>query len=144
MTTEEENEDLVRAFHERVLTENDLGAAEELLAEDYVEHNPVLPDGEIRGRENMIEFWRELFEGASDLSITEREMVCEGDTVVSRTVARGIHDGEFMGLPPTGNEFEVPGMDLYHVEDGEIVEAWVAVDSLGMMEQLGAVEPPGE
>lgn len=143
-TTKAENEQLVQEFHRRILTENDFSAADELLAEDYVEHNPMLPEGRIEGREKMVEFWADMFKGSSDLSITERELISDGDTVASRTVGHGTHDGEFMDLEPTGTEFEVNGMDFYHIQDGKIAEAWVCVDSLGLMEQLGATEPPGE
>lgn len=143
-TTEAENEKLVRDFHERVLTENDLDAAEELLAEAYVERNPLLPDGEIRGRENMVAFWADMFEAVSDMSVTEEEVLATGAAVVTRHVGRGTHDGEFMGMEPTGKAFEVRGIDLYHVEDGRLAEGWVAIDTLGMMRQLGVVpEPPG-
>lgn len=134
-----EGEQLVRDFHRRVLTDNDLDAAEELLAEDYVEHNPMLPDGEIRGRENMIAFWADMFDGVSDLAITEDEVVSAGNRVVTRHVGRGTHDGEFMGIEPTGNTFEIDGIDCYHIEDGKIAEGWVVVDSLGMLQQLGVV-----
>jgi steroid delta-isomerase-like uncharacterized protein len=140
-TTEADNKELVRDFHRRILTEHDLNAATDLLAENYVEHNPVLPDGEVRGRENMVGFWRDMFGALPDVSISEQEIICEGNIVASRTIAHGTHDGEFMGLEPTGNNFEVPGMDFYCIEDGKITETWVCVDSLGMMEQLGAMEP---
>lgn len=143
-TTETENEQLVREFHRRILTENDFDAADELLVEDYVEHNPVLPEGKIQGREKMIGVWEDMFEEASDLSIIEQDVISDGNIVASRTIARGTHDFEFMGVEPTGNEFEVPGMDFYRIEERKIAESWVCVDSLGMMQQLGAIEPPGE
>lgn len=143
-TTMDANKRLVRSFHERILSEHDLDAAEDLLAEDYTEHNPVLPEGHIRGRDDMVRFWERMFQGASDLTLTEREIIAEGDYVACRTVATGVHDGEFMGLEPMGNAFELPGMDFFRIEDGKIAESWVYVDSLGMMEQLGAMEPPSE
>lgn len=130
---------LVREFHRRILTEHDLEAADELLAPGYVEHNPVLPDGAIHGREKMVAFWSEMFEGVSDLAITEEEIVTTGDRVVTRHVGAGVHDGHFLGLEPTGNRFEIDGMDLYHVEDGRLAEGWVVIDALGMMQQLGAL-----
>lgn len=138
-TTEGENERLVQEFHRRVLTESDLDAAQELLAEDYVEHNPILPGGKVEGRENMVAFWADMFEGVPDLSITEEEVVATGNRVVTRHIGRGTHDGEFIGIDPTGNQFEIDGMDLYHIEDGKIAEAWVVMDTLGMMQQLGVV-----
>lgn len=144
MATEElEPERVVQEFHRRILSEQDLDAAEDLLTPDYVEHNPILPDGVIRGRDEMVAFWSEMFDGVSDMEITEQEIVSEGNTVVTRHTGRGRHDGEFMGIEPTGESFEMEGIDLYHVEDGKLTEAWVAMDSMQLLEQLGvAPEAP--
>ncbi len=85
-----------------------------------------------------------MYRALSGVAITERELICVDNIVASRTIAHGTHDGEFMGLAPTGNEFDAPGMDFYRIDERKIAEAWVCVDSLGMMEQFGAMEPPGE
>jgi predicted ester cyclase len=144
MTTEADNKELVRTFHEQVLTEKNLDAVEDLFARDYVEHNPALPDGEMRGRDNIVQFWTGLFEAFPDLSVTEEDGIAEGDMIATRHIGRGTHEGAFMDLEPTGNEFEIEGIDLYRIEGGKIVESWVSLDMLGMMQQLGVVEPPGE
>jgi steroid delta-isomerase-like uncharacterized protein len=137
--TEAANIEVVREFHQRVLTEKDLDAAEELIAEDYVEHNPALPGGELAGRENLVEFWQQLFEAFPDLWIKEEDAFAEGETVVTRHVGRGTHEGAFMDLDPTGNEFEIDGIDVYVVEDGRITESWISLDMFGLMQQLGVI-----
>lgn len=142
--TETRNVDLVREFHRAVLTDKDLGAAEELLTPGYVEHNPALPGGELAGRDAMVDFWADLFEAFPDLAITEEDILVEGDTVVTRHTGRATHEGAFMDLEPTGNEFVVDGIDVYAVEDGRIAEAWVNIDMLGMLQQLGAMAAPAE
>jgi len=142
--SEAENIDIVSEFHQRVLSEKDLDAVEDLLAEDYVEHNPALPDGELRGRENLVEFWEGLFEAFPDLWISEEDVFAEGDTVVTRHVGRATHEGEFMDLEPTGNEFEIDGIDIYRIEDGKLAESWISLDMFGMMQQLGVIPTEGE
>lgn len=142
--TESAPAELVREFHQRVLTEKDLDAAEDLLATDYVEHNPAFPEGELRGRENLVEFWEGLFEAFPDLWIKEEDVLVEGDTVVTRHVGRGTHEGTFMDLDATGKEFEIDGIDVYRIEDGKIAESWISLDMLGMMQQLGAIPVEGE
>lgn len=142
--TETRNAHLVREFHQAVLTDKDLGAAEELLTADYVEHNPALPDGELRGRETLVDYWEGLFEAFPDLSITEEDLLVDGDTVVTRHTGRGTHEGEFMDLEATGNDFVVDGIDVYRVADGRIAEAWINLDMLGMLQQLGAIPVPEE
>lgn len=142
--TEAENRQLVREFHRRVLTEKDLDAVPDLVADDYVEHNSAVPGGELRGREAATEFWAELFEAIPDLEIEELDSLTEGNVVVTRHVGRGTHEGEFMGLEATGNEFEIAGIDVYRVEDGKLSESWVSLDTMGMLQQLGAMpEMPG-
>ncbi|AYG61849.1 ester cyclase [Rhizobium jaguaris] len=50
----------------------------------------------------------------------------------------GTHEGAFMGIAPTGNRVKVPGIGIYEVRDGMIVESWVVRDSLVLLRQLGA------
>ncbi len=140
----DENIEVVREFHQRVLTEKDLDAVEDLVAEDYVEHNPAFPDGVLRGREHLIEFWEGLFDAFPDLWIKEEDAFAEGDTVVTRHVGRGTHEGAFMDLEPTGEEFEIDGIDIYVVEDGKLAESWISLDMFGLMQQLGVIPMEGE
>lgn len=143
---EAKNIELVSEFHQRVLTEKDLDAVEDLLAADYVEHNPAFPDGVLSGRENLVAFWEGLFEAFPDLWIEEADAFADGDTVVTRHVGRATHEGEFMDLEPTGREFEIDGIDVYRIEDGKLAESWISLDMLGMLQQLGAIpteEEPG-
>lgn len=136
-TSTSTNEELVREFHKRILTENDLEAADELLTEDYVEHNPILPEGVIHGRADIVRFWAGFLEAIPDLSITEQAIAVDGDTVVTRHVGRGTFEGPFLGLEPTGETFEIDGMDYYRVERGRLAEGWVVIDALGMFQQVG-------
>ena len=92
-----------------------------------------------RGRETLVEFWKGLFEAFPDLWIDEEDAFAEGDTVVTRHVGRGTHEGAFMDLEATGNEFEIDGIDIFRVEDGKIAESWISLDMMGMMQQLGVI-----
>jgi predicted ester cyclase len=53
-----------------------------------------------------------------------------------RGVASGTHRGVFMGIPPTGKQVTVPGIHIWRIKDGKIVEHWGESDWLGMMQQL--------
>lgn len=136
---ESTNIELVREFHRRILTEKDLDAADDLLAEDYVEHNPALPDGVLKGRENLVEFWERLFLAFPDLRIVEKDAFAAGDTVVTRHVGQATHEGPFVGLEPTGNEFEIDGIDVYRIEGDKLAESWISLDMFGMLQQLGVM-----
>ena len=77
-----------------------------------------------------------------DLQMNVEDMIAEGDKVVARVRMSGTHQGEFMGIDPTGNRVEISGIDILRVADGKIVEHWGNFDDLGMMQQLGVIEQP--
>lgn len=137
----ETNKQLVRRLHEEVWNEGNMDIVDELLAEDYLEHNPIVPD-EIRGREAYKENVSAFREAFSGFEIIPEDVIAEGDIVVFRHSGQGTHDGEFMGIEPTGNTFEISGVVAHRIVNDQIAEAWVNVDALGLLMQLGAVTPP--
>ncbi len=68
-------------------------------------------------------------------------VLAEDDTVALRYTAHGTHDGEFMGLEPTGDQVSVSGMEMYRIEDEQIAEMWTSYDALGLFQELGVVPP---
>lgn len=85
--------------------------------------------------------WSAL-EAFPDLTVTPEEILAEDDLVAMRYTATGTHEGVFNGIKPTGKEFTVSEMKLYRITDGKIAEVWAAADQLGLLTQLGIVEPP--
>ena len=84
-----------------------------------------------------------LFEAAFPrYEVIVEEMLFEGDMVALRGLARGRHEGNFMGLPPSGKEWEITMMVFYRVVDSKIVGFWVNADQLSLMQQLGAIPAP--
>lgn len=77
-----------------------------------------------------------------DLTITPETTLAEDDMVALRYTARGTHKGELKGFKPTGKEFQISEMKMYRVKDGKVSEVWAAPDQLGLLTQLGVVEPP--
>ena len=71
-----------------------------------------------------------------DLQVTLEELSA-GEKVVTRWTSRGTHQGELMGIAPTGRRIEVTAVGIWRVADGKISEAWMVYDALGMMQQLG-------
>jgi predicted ester cyclase len=49
-----------------------------------------------------------------------------------------------MGIPPTQNSVEVSGIAVDRFSDGKIVESWGNWDTLGLMQQLGAIPAPAQ
>ena len=77
------------------------------------------------------------------MASTIEDLFAEGDKVVLRFTFHGTHQGEFMGVAPTGKQVTMPGIDIFRIADGKIVELWGQEDVLGMMQQIGAIPGPG-
>jgi steroid delta-isomerase-like uncharacterized protein len=86
-----------------------------------------------------------LYHGAfPDAQITVEDQIAEGDKVITRWTGRGTYQGEFTGVPPSGNRVETAGMTIDRFSGGKIAETWTIYDALGMMQQIGAIPSPGE
>lgn len=133
----EKNKRVARRVPEELATNAELDLVEELYAEDAVEHDPF---GDHSGRPTIRENMERVLSAFPDISATVEDVVGEGDLVAMRVTLRGTHEGEFMGVEPTGREFEVGNAVFTRLEDGRIVERWVQPDTLGLLQQLG-VEP---
>ena len=114
-------------------------ALEEVYAHTFVMHEP---DEDVRGIEGLTQFVSMIRSALPNLRITLEEDIAEGDKVVSRWRAQGTHQGELMGIAPTGNEVAITGITIHRIEDGKIVEEWENWDALGLMQQIGAVPAP--
>lgn len=144
----EENKALVRRYfelqQEDVQQENDFHALEEVLASDYTLHGVPGSEGDLTGRDAVEAYLRKMLDAFPDATATIEELVAEGDTVAYRGSFTATHEGEFMGIPATGETVTVDATGFFRIEDGKIAEAWPQWDTLDMLQQLGVVEAPGE
>lgn len=132
--------ELLRQHTETVWNQGDLDAVDRFVAADYVEHDPSVEDrldGPEAYRRN-VEAFRSAF---PDLEVTIEDSVVQDDRIAMRQSFSGTHEGEFMGIEPTGNEVESTSFLICRVEDGKIAETWVETDMLGLLEQLGVEVP---
>jgi steroid delta-isomerase-like uncharacterized protein len=137
----EENKALVRRYVE-AFNQGDPDALDELLVPDYVDHN-IFPDQE-PGLEGYKQAVAGFFSAFPDASITVEDMIAEADKVVTRYTFRGTHQGELMGIAPTGTEVTATGIGVHRVAEDMLVEEWGTRDDLGMLQQLGAIPEPGQ
>ena len=133
----EDNKALVRRFYGEIFKQGKLEGADEIMAADHVFYLSGMPP--VRG----LEAWKQLasvyFAAFPDLQATIEDLVAEGDKVVARLTFSGTHQGEFQGIPATGKQFKVTGIDIHRVASGKIQEHWDEADNLGMLQQLGVV-----
>ena len=128
----------------RVATEpwtGNYAVIDELVAGDYVGHDPALPEP-TRGPEGVKQFYDEFRAAYPDASLTIEAQLAEGDYVTTRWTGRGTQQGELMGIPATGKQVTVSGITISRLAGGKIAEEWTAWDTLGMMQQLGAIPAP--
>ena len=139
----EENKATSRRFYEELFNQGNLDAAEEIVTPDFVIHDPNIPE-EPRGPEGLKQFvsmYRNVF---PDLNFTIEDQIAEGEKVGTRWVAYGTHQGELMGIAPTGKRVTVRAFTLQRFSGSKIAEDWAHYDALGMMRQIGAIPEPGQ
>jgi steroid delta-isomerase-like uncharacterized protein len=135
------NKDLVRRYQEAHNT-NNLAALDAIVAADLISHSlmPGVPPGLEGGK---------LVHGVAvaafpDFRADIEDLIAEGDKVVARMTFRGTHTGgEFMGIPPSGRSFAFTATAIFRIAGGKIVEHWGEEDSVGWLQQLGAIPAPG-
>lgn len=143
MASAPETARFARRWNEEIWGEGNLDATDDLVAEDFVGYDASRSEP-VRGPEGVREIAEALLAGFPDCEVDLEQVVAEGDWVAQRLTASGTHEGEFMGIEPTGKEMEVAVMSFQRVRDGKVVEERQIVDTLGMLAQLGVVEPPEE
>jgi steroid delta-isomerase-like uncharacterized protein len=138
----EQNKELVRQMVEQVFNRGNLSLADEFMAPDFVEREE-LPPGIPSDREGVTQLAAMLRGAFPDFEATIDDIIAEGDKVVIRQTWRGTHKGEFMGVPPTGKRVRFGVIDIIRVDGGKFVEHWGQMDTMGLMQQLGAIPMPG-
>ena len=95
----EENKALARRWFDDLFNAQNLDAADEITAQDSVNHDPLLTDlpAGPEGDKHVVNLYHGAF---PDAQITVEDQIAEGDRVVTRWTARGTHQGEFMDVPP--------------------------------------------
>ena len=104
------------------------------LAEDYINHNPFVADGLAANKA----FWRQWLIAFPDTRVTVEDTFAAGDRVAGRFTYRATHQGEFLGIPATGHPIEMRSIDIWRIADGKLVEHWDELNTLELMQQLGA------
>jgi steroid delta-isomerase-like uncharacterized protein len=132
--------DIVRRLTQEVFITGNLGALDELVDDDFVSHDP--PPG-IPGTKDGFRQLAEMVVAAfSDRKMQPDELIDTSDgRVVESWLMTGKHSGEAFGLPPSGQDIRVRGIEIFRCQGGKIVEQWGAVDMSDVFTKAGP--PPG-
>jgi steroid delta-isomerase-like uncharacterized protein len=129
-----DNKELVRRFYREAINGRDLSAVDRLLSEDFTH------DGELKGHEGQRQTVAYFLNAFPDLRNEIELLIAEDDMVAAHQRWSGTHGGEFLGVAATGAAVEFTSTAVLRIEDGLIAEAWDEVDTLTVLQQLGA--PP--
>ena len=138
MSTEDNKATAHRVFEE-VLNQGNLAVVDELFDASYIGYDPGVP-APIHGVEGYKQYVRMYSTAFPDAHYTIEDMIAEGDKVVVRWTARGTHQGAFRGIPPTGKQVTITGVEIHRVVGGKIVEGWRKWDRMDVMQQLGVTD----
>jgi len=138
-----ESKAVARRLREEFISTGDMDLADKLLTPDFVYYGPgMLP--EVRGREAFKQTIAAFRAAFPDLTERINEQFADGDRIISRFTTCGTFTGELMGIGPTGKAFTTTnGIDICRIDDGRVAEAWAMFDALAMLQQIGAIQPPG-
>jgi predicted ester cyclase len=137
----EDNKAALRRFYEEVFNQKNLAGVDAFIGPNPIDHG--LPPG-LSGLEGTKQFIGMYLAAFPDLHVTVEDLIAEGDKVTSRLTYRGTHQGELLGIPPTGKPVTVTGIEINRFAGGKSVEHWLEYDALGMMQQLGVIPAPGQ
>jgi steroid delta-isomerase-like uncharacterized protein len=136
----DDKKQVIRRFVEEYQSRGDVSVAEELLADDFVDRSPFGPFPP--DRDGVLALFAMLRGAFPDLEAVIHDQAVDGDNVWTRKTFTGTHQGEFMGMPPSGRSVEFDVMEIVRVRDGRMVEHWNVVDAMTLMQQVGAVPAP--
>lgn len=122
---------------EKGFNQKDPNAFEAYFSPHLKDHS--LPPGIPEGFEGRKMFYSTMLAAFPDMQVRLEDVFAEGDKLVSRWSARGTHNGDMMGIPPTGKQISVGGIAIDRFENGQSVEHWEVFDQMGLMQQLGVI-----
>ena len=135
----ETNKATVRRYYAEVHNQGKRDVLKEIAVEDYVEHNPFPGHGQgLAGLYQRVE----MLQTAFTMNFTIEDIIAEGGKVVVRWTNHNVHHGPFMGISATGKSAIVSGIDIHLLRNGKLAEHWDVVDTLSLLQQLGAFPQP--
>jgi steroid delta-isomerase-like uncharacterized protein len=133
----QDNKAAVRRFYEEFMNGKNLEIIDELVTADSVDHTFGS-----QGIEASKQFFGMLFQAFPDLRVEVHDVLAEGELVAARVTYSGTHQGEFIGIPATGRQARVSGVDFVRLQDGRQAEHWGGPDMASLLQQLGVMSAP--
>lgn len=130
---------IMQRFYQEVLVGGNVALVDELIADDFIDHEEPLP-GQPPGKEGVVFYINAIRSAFPDLKVkTSEPALADGNLEAVHGILTGTHQGDFVGIAPTGRNVEFAGIDIIRVQDGKVAEHWGVTDTLTLMQQIGAV-----
>jgi predicted ester cyclase len=113
----------------------------ELCAPDYTAHIAGFPPMDLSGHTELAKVF---FAAFPDLTQTIDDAFGDGEKVALRCTITATHQGELMGMAPTGKRITIASMAMFRIVDGKVAELHEIFDQMSLMQQLGAIPAPGQ
>lgn len=137
----QENKALIQHFVEESFNCGNLNVVDEVYAPSFTSHDPATTQEE-RSPEDTKQFVDTYRSAFPDGHAVVEDLISEGDRVAYRWTYRGTHQGELVGISPTGKQVTITGITINRISGGKIEEEWNNFDRLGLMRQLGVIPAP--
>jgi steroid delta-isomerase-like uncharacterized protein len=135
---DQQNRPILDRYWNDFIGKKNLSAASEILAENFVMHDPLNPEP-IMGRDRFVAMLDELFRAFPDIRYAAEEEIGDGDKVAIRWTMYGTHAESFLGINPTGRSVTMTGVDILYFAQRHIQALRVETNLLALVHQLGAM-----
>ena len=129
----------VRQVFYQAFNQGNLTMVDELVSADLATY--MSGWGLLASRMGLKQMIANLRAGFPDLYCTVEDEIREGDKLAAHWTMRGTHRGSYLGNPPTGKQVSSLGIIFAHIAEGKIVENWILIDQMGLLQQLGVIPP---
>ena len=131
---------IIRRVLDEAFNQGNLAIVDELVAPDGISHQLSwgMPPNRM-GLKQLIALFRTAF---PDLNCTLQDEIIQGDKIAAHWTMRGTHKGLFLGNSPTSKSINVKGLIYARIENDQVIENYMLIDQMGILQQLGLVPPP--
>jgi steroid delta-isomerase-like uncharacterized protein len=137
--TTEDNKRIVERCLNDIWNQGKMDAVADLVHPNFIRHHQRNQDQDLHGVEDFRGWVSQTRQALPDLRFTIEQIFGETDRVMAHVRGRATHKGELKGVPATGTEIEWTVTTFIRLADGKIVECWAVADTLGILQQLGAI-----
>jgi len=132
----EANQALIGKFAEEVFTNKKLDGLDKYMHENYIQHNPLVPQGLTGFRE----FFKTWFASVPDFNYSLKKIIADKDHVWVYGTYAGTQKKEWLGIPASNKAYRFDAVDIFRIEQGKLAEHWDVLDIYTLFKQLGTIK----